>query len=324
MDFKNILVTGGCGFIGSNFINSLDPDVNVFCIDKIDYVSREEYIQHKNCKIYIGNICDDKLVSYILNKHNIDVIIHFAAQSHVDNSFKNSLTFTQDNIFGTHTLLECSRLYGKLKRFIHISTDEVYGEVDLNTTCCEKSLLNPTNPYAATKAGAEFLVRSYLMSYNLPIIITRGNNVYGKHQYPEKLISRFIFLLLNNKKCTIQGKGVSLRNFIHVDDVCNAVKTIMYKGEIGHTYNIGSNNEYSVLDIAKLLIDKLKPNEPIEDWIEYIPDRNFNDFRYSIDYTKLKELGWSENKDFMSSIDELIVWLKENINLYKKIDNNIE
>jgi dTDP-glucose 4,6-dehydratase len=252
-----------------------------------------------------------------LNKHNIDAIVHFAAQSHVDNSFKNSLTFSQDNIIGTHTLLECARIYGKLKRFIHISTDEVYGEVDLYTTCCEKSLLNPTNPYAATKAGAEFLVRSYLMSYNLPIIITRGNNVYGKHQYPEKLIPKFIHLLQNNQKCTIQGSGNTIRNFIHVDDVCSAVELILNKGEIGKTYNIGSNNEYSVLEIAKILIHKLKPNELFEDWIEYVPDRNFNDFRYSIDFTKLIELGWSETHNFLTSLDEIIDWFKQNKHLYE-------
>jgi dTDP-glucose 4,6-dehydratase len=315
--YQNILVTGGCGFIGSNFINHLDPTNHVVCVDKMDYVSREEYIQHPNCKLYIGNICDDKLISYILNKHNIDAIVHFAAQSHVDNSFKNSLTFSQDNIIGTHTLLECARLYGKLKRFVHISTDEVYGEVDLYTTCCEKSLLNPTNPYAATKAGAEFLVRSYLMSYNLPIIITRGNNVYGKHQYPEKLIPKFIHLLQNNQKCTIQGAGNTIRNFIHVDDVCSAVELILHQGEVGKTYNIGSNHEYSVLDIAKILIQKIKPDELFEDWIEFVPDRNFNDFRYSINFSKLIELGWTESHNFMTSLDELIEWFEQNKHLYK-------
>lgn len=318
MVYTNILVTGGCGFIGSNFINHLDANVQVVCLDKMDYVSREEYVKHPNCKVYIGNICDDKLVTYILNKHNIDAVVHFAAQSHVDNSFKNSLTFSQDNIIGTHTLLECARLYGKLKRFIHISTDEVYGEVDLHTTCCEKSLLNPTNPYAATKAGAEFLVRSYLMSYNLPVIITRGNNVYGKHQYPEKLIPKFIHLLLNNKKCTIQGAGNTIRNFIHVDDVCSAVETILHHGEIGKTYNIGSTNEYSVLEIAKILIQKIKPQEAFDDWIEFVPDRNFNDFRYSIQFEKLTSLGWSETHDFMTSLDELIEWFKQNQDLYWK------
>lgn len=307
-----ILVTGGCGFIGSNFINYiLDrfKDVLIYNIDKLDYCSNVNNVYHKNSyKLYIGDINDKELVLDILRTNDINIVVHFAAQTHVDNSFGNSLQFTYDNILGTHTLLECCREWGKLSKFVHISTDEVYGEVDIDHIgCCEKSLLNPTNPYAATKAGAEFLVKSYYHSFNLPIIITRANNVYGPNQYPEKLIPKFIKLLNENKKMTIQGKGDTRRNFIHVYDVASAIAIIFMNGEINNIYNIGTTNEYSVIDIAKQIYKIVKNDDKnFEDWIEYIPDRNFNDFRYAISCDSLKKLGWYEEIPFEEGIYDTI------------------
>lgn len=307
---KNILVTGGCGFIGSNFINiykNLYSNINIINIDKIDYCSNKNDIN--NDKLIIGNINNKELVLYILNEYNIDTIINFAAQTHVDNSFGNSLQFTSDNVNGTHNLLECCREYNKIKKFIHISTDEIYGEVDINDSpCTEKSLLNPTNPYAATKAATEFIVKSYYYSFKLPIIITRSNNVYGPRQYPEKVIPKFITLLKNNKKCTIQGSGETRRNFIHVNDVVNALDYIIKYGLINSIYNIGTNNEYSVLEIAEKIIKILKPNEDFNNYIEYIPDRNFNDYRYYIDSTELIKLGWNEKVNFNDGLNETINW----------------
>jgi dTDP-glucose 4,6-dehydratase len=319
---RNILVTGGCGFIGSNFINYiLDTytDVKIINIDKLDYCAATWYVKYQSDLdryfMVHGSITDKDLVSKVLQAYNIKYVIHFAAQTHVDNSFEHSLDYTKDNILGTHTLLECCRLWGNIERFIHISTDEVYGEIDLTGKgCCEKSLLNPTNPYAATKAGAEFIVRSYFYSFQLPIIIIRANNVYGKHQYPEKLIPKFIMLLKNNKKLTIQGQGDTRRNFIYVDDIVKAVSLIFDKGNLNSIYNIGSNNEYSVMDIAKLLLLKIKgPEAKLEDWIEYIPDRNFNDFRYAIDSSLLKSLGWKEEVAFADGIDQTISWYMQYI-----------
>lgn len=308
-----MLVTGGCGFIGSNFINyyaGQNSDVFIVNIDRLDYCSDENNVEVKdNYKWIKGDINNAELVQHVLNEYNIDTVIHFAAQTHVDNSFGNSLHFTKDNIMGTHTLLECCRIYGKINRFIHISTDEVYGEVDLSHPgCSEKSLLNPTNPYAATKAGAEFIARSYYYSFNMPIIITRGNNVYGPRQYPEKLIPKFINLLKNNKKCPIHGKGESRRNFIHVSDVAKAVQIILSHGQVNNIYNIGTNNEYDVMDIAKKLITTLKPHDRVEDWVEYVEDRNFNDFRYAIDSTALRELGWKEEMGFDNGFQHTIDW----------------
>lgn len=313
--FNRILVTGGCGFIGSNFINYIltkYPETKIYNIDRVDYCSNPDYVlKSVNYKHIQGDITDKLLVLTTLVENNIDAIVHFAAQSHVDNSFGNSLQFTVDNILGTHTLLECSRIYGRLERFLHISTDEVYGEVDMeHQGCNERSLLNPTNPYAATKAGAEFLVKSYYHSYRLPIIITRGNNVFGPNQYPEKLIPRFITKLLNGEKCPVQGTGETRRAFIFTEDVSRAVETILLKGEINKTYNIGCNDEYSVLDILRILCNKILNSEDYKQFIDWVPDRPFNDFRYKIDFSSLTELGWKQTVNFDTAINETINWYK--------------
>lgn len=308
---KNILITGGCGFIGSNFINylhSIHPEYFIVNYDKIDYCSNPEYVKSKNNYVLVkSDLNNTHIMMTTLNSYNIDTVIHFAAQSHVDNSFGNSIQFTIDNILGTHNLLECCRLYGKINRFIHISTDEVYGEVDIeHDGCTEKSLLNPTNPYAATKAAAEFLVRSYFYSYKLPVIITRSNNVMGPNQYKEKLIPCFISKLLNGEKCPIQGTGKTRRNFIYVDDVSRAVNIILDKGLINETYNIGSEYEYSVLDIHNYLYKALDIKKPKEETLVYVEDRLFNDFRYKVDYTKLISLGWNIETTFEEAMNRTI------------------
>lgn len=308
----NILVTGGCGFIGSNFINYIlnkDESIKIFNIDCLNYCANEKnVIGHINYKFIKGNITSKDLILHILNEYAIDAIIHFAAQSHVDNSFDNSLQYTTDNIMGTHVLLQASKEYGKIKKFLHFSTDEVYGEVDLeHPGCHEKSLLNPTNPYAATKAAAEFLVRSYYHSFKLPIVIVRCNNVYGPNQYPEKLIPKFIKLLKDGKKLTIHGNGSTRRNFIWAEDVARATELIFHKGELNETYNIGTRQEYSVLDVAKLLVSKMTKDKDLNNHVEFVEDRPFNDFRYSVDTTLLKSLGWDEVfTNFEENLDSLI------------------
>lgn len=315
-DYKRVLITGGCGFIGSNFINylkSTNPDIFIINIDKLDYCSNNEGINYD--KLITGTIADMQVILSILNEYKIDVIINFAAQTHIDNSFINPLEFTKDNIVGSHILIEASRLYGKLKRFIHISTDEVYGDVSIDHLgCFENDILNPTNPYSATKAAAEHLMRSYYYSFKLPIIIIRCNNVYGNRQYKEKLIPKFINLLLNNKKCTIHGNGLTRRNFIHINDVCNAIIKVLINGNLNEIYNIGCKNEYSVMDIAKLLINNLKPGADMNEWIEFVEDRIYNDFRYSINSSKLQNLGWQEEVDFDKGILSTIDYYKSNHN----------
>lgn len=316
---KNLLITGGCGFIGSNFINYYyfkHPDVNIINLDAMYYCANEQNILEEirssdRYHLVKGNICSADLLNHILTNFNVDTVVHFAAQSHVQNSFEDSLKYTYDNILGTHTLLECCRLYGKITRFIHISTDEVYGESLLEEEeekKHEQSILCPTNPYAATKAGAELIANSYRFSFKMPIIITRGNNVYGPNQYPEKLIPRFIHLLNEDKKVTIQGDGSNVRAFLHSCDVAKAIDLILEKGKIGEIYNIGSDEdkEYTVLQIAQMLIKLMKKTENYDKYIEYVEDRPFNDKRYYISNEKVKNLGWSIDKDFNEGINELL------------------
>jgi UDP-glucose 4,6-dehydratase len=280
-----------------------------YCADEKNV--KEEIRNSGRYHLVKGNLCSVDLLNHILNTYNIDTVIHFAAQSHVQNSFNESLKYTYDNIIGTHTLLECCHVYDKIQKFIHISTDEVYGESMLNSDELKKdehSILCPTNPYAATKAGAELIANSYHYSFKMPIIITRGNNVYGPNQYPEKLIPRFIDLLKNGKKVTIQGDGSNVRAFLHVTDVANALDLILEKGVIGEIYNIGSDEEkeYSVIEIAKILIQLLKNTTDYDKYIEYVEDRPFNDKRYFISNAKVKNLGWIIEKDFMEGLNEIL------------------
>jgi dTDP-glucose 4,6-dehydratase len=315
----NLLITGGCGFIGSNFINYYFPknkfrtmvniDAMYYCASETNVDARIRF--HKDYVLVKGNLCDFDLLRETVKKYHITHVIHFAAQSHVQNSFEDSIKFTHDNILGTHTLLEVCRRYGKIEKFIHVSTDEVYGESmnhieEKHKT--EHSILCPTNPYAATKAGAELIAQSYNHSYKMPIIITRGNNVYGPNQYPEKLIPLFIKQLKENKKVTIQGKGTAVRAFLHAYDTAKAFECILEKGMIGEIYNIGCDDkmEFSVMEISKILIKLIKNTEDYNEWIEYIDDRPFNDQRYYISNQKLKDLGWNIEVTLMNGLNELI------------------
>lgn len=309
---KNILVTGGCGFIGSHFINHiLDKycSLRIINIDAMYYCARKENIKEtiRNSSNYTfiqGNITSSELISHVLKTYEIDTVIHFAAQSHVQNSFSDSLIYTKDNILGTHTLLEECRKYKKIKKFIHISTDEVYGSsMKEDDPKHEQSILCPTNPYAATKAGAELIAQSYYHSFQFPLIITRGNNVYGPNQYPEKVIPRFIQLIKEGKKITIQGNGSQLRSFLYITDVVYAIELILFQGKIGEIYNIGSEEEISIFNVAKEIL-KLEKKE-IDRNIEYIEDRPFNDTRYYVTNDKLKLLGWKQNITFQEGIYSL-------------------
>jgi len=320
MENKVLFITGGAGFIGSNFINIFCkryPNTKVINFDALYYCADENNVDReirdsKNYQFIHGNLQSFDLLKYIFESNSITHIIHFAAQSHVQNSFTDSLQYTKDNVLGTHNLLEVTRLYcPTLERFIHCSTDEVYGESMLEIDekhKTEQSVLCPTNPYAASKAAAEMLVTSYNHSFNMPIIITRGNNVYGPNQYPEKVIPRFIKQLKNNEKVTIQGDGSCVRAFLHAYDTANAFITILEKGKIGEIYNIGCDEgmEYSILDIAKILIKRIQATEDYENWITYIEDRPFNDKRYYISNQKLQDLGWNIDISLEKGLDLLI------------------
>jgi len=324
---KNCLLTGCAGFIGSNFVNYMAKkyhDTQFVVLDILDYCASLENIdKNANVEVIIGDIANKELVRYILEKFQIDTVAHIAAQSSVDNSFYNSIAFTQTNVLGTHILLETIRIYhektGNINKIFYVSTDEVYGENLNDKAMTETAIYAPSNVYSATKAASELIIMAYRQSYKLPILCSRGNNVYGKNQYPEKVVAKFICKLLNNEKLTIHGNGSSRRNFIHVDDTCTAFETILMKGEIGEIYNISSaeHNEFNVMQIVEMLVELIHPGEELDKYIEYVEDRKFNDSRYYISSEKLEKLGWKPVKtNFVEELKELIEWYRVNKGRY--------
>lgn len=316
---KNILVTGGCGFIGSHLVKKLVkeyPQYNITCIDKLDVCASSKHLEEiKNCsnfKFIKGDICSSDLLNYILLNENIDTVFHVAAQSHVDTSFGNSLSFTKNNVLGTHVLLECCQR-NSIKKFVHVSTDEVYGDCNEEKKV-ETSTTNPTNPYSASKAAAESIVQGYINSFNFPAVITRGNNVYGKGQFLEKLIPKMIMRLKNNMKCCVHGDGSNRRHFLHVSDTVDAFLLVLHYGNVGEIYNIGSEYEFENIRVIKKIINYMKPGDDINDWIEYVQDRPFNDTRYYLNFEKIIKLGWKPQIDFEKGLIETIEWYK-NINV---------
>jgi len=308
-----LLVTGGAGFIGSAFCRRLRKDYSQFVLVNLDCLypcSTSTLSESTGSYTFVkGNLRDAALLSSLLKDHAIDTVVHFAAQSHVDTSFTDPLSYTQDNVVGTHTLLEACRTYGAIKRFVHISTDEVYGE-NTGAVFTETSLLKPTNPYAATKASAEMLVHSYIHSYGLPAVVIRSNNVYGAGQYPEKVIPKFIFQLLDGKLLTIQGSGHQLRSFLYVEDAVDAVLCVLFQGAQGEVYNISSTDELSIRDLARTLLASIRPTASLEESLTFIEDRHFNDKRYWIESKPLAALGWRQKVPFAEGLAATIAWYK--------------
>tara|TARA_R110002049_G_scaffold291134_1_gene474889 strand:- start:646 stop:1569 length:924 start_codon:yes stop_codon:yes gene_type:complete len=307
------MVTGGCGFIASNFLNRMKErysSINFVNVDKLDYCSNVENVNPGVATFVKGNIGNKELVEHLIKLYQFDTIFHFAAQSHVDNSFGNALSFTMDNTYATHVLVEACRRHIPDVEFIHFSTDEVYGESKTDVPFTEdEGVLRPTNPYSASKAAAEMIVRSYIESFGMNIKVIRCNNVYGPNQYPEKLIPKFKRLLRDGKKCTIHGsKSATVkRAFMHVDDVVDAVDVIWRRGVPGEVYNIASDDELTVMEVTQLIIETIKGTKNYDDWITYVEDRPFNDQRYYICAKKLKDLGWSQKKTRKDLINFLTV-----------------
>jgi dTDP-glucose 4,6-dehydratase len=313
-EYLNIFVTGGCGFIPSNFINiyfEKYKNIHIYNVDKMDYCSNEnnifEYIRNNNKYTFIkGNICDIDLIYNIFVKYNIDLVVHFAADTHVSISFEKPIQFITDNIIGTTSILEAAKKYNKLKKFIYISTDEVYGDI-YDFDAVESCLPHPTNPYSVTKISAEYMSIVYMKSFNIPVVITRSNNVFGPNQYPDKVIPKFIKQLKNNDKITIEGSGYVIRNFLHTEDLVNALDHIIKYGVIGEIYNIGSEIGCSVLELATKIIKILKKDEKYDKWIIKINDRPYNDKHYLLNYDKLKKLGWKiKHTNFDEELKNLI------------------
>jgi len=319
---ERILLTGGCGFIGAHVAAEVlrsFPEATLVNIDKLDYCANPKWAKTlvepygERYRFVWGDILDPSFLRYLLESQEIDTVMHFAAQSHVDNSFGNSLSFTRNNVMGTHVLLEACRAYGKIKRFIHVSTDEVYGTASKDDPAWgETSMLKPTNPYSASKAAAEMIVSGYIQSYKMPIIVTRGNNVYGPGQYPEKVIPKFILQTLGGKPCTIHGNGENSRHFVYVTDAAKAFVKILANGVIGETYNIGCETEITTLQVASAIADALK----VERSLRFVEDRCFNDFRYPVERGKLASLGWSPEVEWKEGIEATVDWYVSHASTY--------
>nr|XP_008380346.1 trifunctional UDP-glucose 4,6-dehydratase/UDP-4-keto-6-deoxy-D-glucose 3,5-epimerase/UDP-4-keto-L-rhamnose-reductase RHM2-like [Malus domestica] len=316
---KNILLTGAAGFIASHVCNRLIrnyPDYNIVVLDKLDYCSNLKNLHPSmsspNFKFIKGDKGSADFVNFILLTENIDTIMHFAAQTHVDNSFGNSFGFTKNNIYGTHVLLEACKVTGQIKRFVHVSTDEVYGETNEGAVVGnhEASQLLPTNPYSATKAGAEMLVMAYGRSYGLPVITTRGHNVYGRNQFPEKMIPKFILLAMQGKPLPVHGYGSSVRSYLYCEDVAEAFEVILHRGEVGHVYNIGTKKERRVVDVAKEICHLFSLNPDTH--VKFVKNRPFNDRRYFLDDQTLKNMGWSERTSWKEGLRKTMGWYVKN------------
>ncbi|KAI1854835.1 hypothetical protein JX266_000953 [Neoarthrinium moseri] len=321
-DVKNIMITGGAGFIACWLVRHLTvtyPNAyNIVSFDKLDYcasLNNTRMLNEKrNFTFYHGDITNPKEVLECMERYNIDTVFHFAAQSHVDLSFGNSYGFTHTNVYGTHVMLESAKKVG-IKRFIHISTDEVYGEVkDDDDDLLETSILAPTNPYAASKAAAEMLVHSYMKSFKLPVIIVRSNNVYGPHQFPEKIIPKFTSLLHRGRPVVLHGDGSPTRRYLFAGDAADAFDTILHKGTLGHVYNVGSYDEISNMELCVRLLKEMGiPNDTKADfdkWVKYTHDRPFNDHRYAVDGTKLRQLGWDQKTPFEKGLKITVDWYR--------------
>ena len=322
---KNIIVTGGAGFIGSNFIKYIlnKYDYNIYNFDKLTYAGNLENLteveKNPKYKFVKGDICDRTIVEKTVKENNIDTIIHFAAESHVDRSILGSEEFIVTNVLGTQVLLDVAKNAG-LEKYLQVSTDEVYGslpEDKKEIKFTEKTPLTTNSPYSASKAAADLLCNAYYHTHKLPILITRCSNNYGPYQFPEKLIPLMIAKAKDGEKLPVYGDGKNVRDWLYVEDHCSAICEVLHKGKLGDVYNIGGNNEWYNIDIVKMILKKLDKSE---DQISYVKDRPGHDRRYAIDSTKIQtELGWEPKYQFEDGIEKTIQWYLDNEDWWRKV-----
>ena len=317
-----LLVTGGAGFIGSCFVRHIlnkYKDYEVINLDALTYAGNIENLDdvknNSNYKFVHGNICDKKLVRELVNE--VDAVINFAAESHVDRSITGPEIFIETNVQGTLNLLQASK-EANIQRFLQVSTDEVYGTLGKDGYFYETTPLAPNSPYSASKAGADLLVRAYYETYKMPVLNTRCSNNYGPYQYPEKLIPFFISKLLRNEKVPVYGDGLNVRDWLYVYDHCSAIDIVLHKGRVGEVYNIGGHNEKTNLEITKIILEAMGKDESS---IEYVQDRLGHDRRYAIDNHKIQtELGWQPSLTFEEGIKLTIDWYLNNQDWIKSIE----
>jgi dTDP-glucose 4,6-dehydratase len=309
---ERILVTGGAGFIGSNFIRyMLDKyaDCRIINLDKLNYAGRRENLKdvedNPRYRFVRGDICDEKVVAQLVK--DCDTIVNFAAQTHVDRSIEDASEFVRTNVYGTYVLLEAARKCDNL-RYIQISTDEVYGS-RREGFFKEDDALNPSSPYSASKAGADLLTHSYFVTYNLPAVIVRSTNNFGPYQFPEKIIPLFITNALRDRRLPVYGKGENIRNWIYVLDNCRAIDLLMHKGEPGEIYNIAGTTEINNMELTRLILKIMGKSEEL---IDFVRDRPGHDWRYAIDCSKLRALGWKAQYNFEQALRETIQWYWSN------------
>lgn len=321
---KKVLVTGGAGFIGGNFVQYMVnkyPEYDIYNLDLLTYagdLTKHKEIEAKdNYQFIKADIADKETITSLFQKENFDYVVHFAAESHVDRSISDPEIFIRTNVQGTQVLLEAAKLFG-ITKFVHISTDEVYGELDFDPTTffTEETPLQPNSPYSASKASSDLLVRAYHETYGLPTVITRCSNNYGPYQFPEKLIPLTISRVLNDQKVPVYGDGKNIRDWLHVFDHCTAVDLVLHKGNIGEVYNIGGHNERTNLEVVRTIISVLEKSEEL---IEFVEDRLGHDKRYAIDPTKIESLGWKPKYTFETGLKQTIQWYKKNSSWWEKI-----
>ena len=305
-----ILITGGAGFIGCNFVRYMQekyPDDEIIVLDKLTYAGRMENLQDVMDKITFikGDICNKEDVEEV---GDCDVIFNFAAETHVDRSILDAGVFVKTDVLGTYTLLEYARRYN-VDRYIQISTDEVYGST-MEDSFKESDILEPSSPYSASKAGADLLVKSYYKTYGLPVLITRSSNNFGPYQYPEKLVPVLILKAMHDEPLPIYGDGLNVRDWIYVEDNCEAIDFVFQKGKTGEVYNIASGNEKQNIEIANLILEELDKPKSL---IRFVDDRKGHDFRYSLDCEKIKELGWNPKYNFEEALRGTIRWYVDNV-----------
>lgn len=320
---KNILVTGGAGFIGSNFVHFMlnkYPGYKIVNFDTLTYAGNLENLsaveKHPNYTFVKGDICDRQQVLKAFKDHSIDAVVHFAAESHVDRSITGPAIFVHTNVVGTQVLLDASREIG-IEKFLHVSTDEVYGSLGATGFFTEETPLHPNSPYSASKASSDMLVLAYEHTFGFPGVVTRCSNNYGPYQFPEKLIPLLIANAVNDKPIPVYGDGSNVRDWLYVEDHCSALDVVLHKGTIGGVYNIGGHNEWKNIDIVKLVLKEIGKPESL---ITYVKDRPGHDKRYAIDAAKIKnELGWVPSYQFESGIKKTIAWYLQNKQWWERI-----